>query len=306
MTWDIFVALLAATVLAGTPLLYATLGELVTERSGVLNLGVEGMMIMGAFFAFIVQYKTGNPWLATLAAGIGAGCIGLMHGVVCLVFQGNQTVSGLALTIFGVGLSDYLGTPFIGTQTEGFQPVAVPLLAEIPFLGEIFFQHDVLVYLSFFLPWLILWFFQRTSLGLSLCASGEYPEAVQAAGIDPVKMRWLGIFAGAFLVGMGGAYLSLCATHTWTQNLTAGKGWIAVALVIFAFWRPRRAIVGAYLFGGIMAFQIRLQALGTSIPSSLMMMLPYALTIIALLLSSARGKGRKAPAALGENILPRA
>ena len=306
MTWDIFVALLAATVLAGTPLLYATLGELVTERSGVLNLGVEGMMIMGAFFAFIVQYKTGNPWLATLAAGIGAGCIGLMHGVVCLVFQGNQTVSGLALTIFGVGLSDYLGTPFIGTQTEGFQPVAIPLLSDIPVLGQVLFQHDVLVYFSFFLPWLILWFFQRTSLGLALCASGEYPEAVQAAGIDPVKMRWLGIFSGAFLVGMGGAYLSLCATHTWTQNLTAGKGWIAVALVIFAFWRPRRAIVGAYLFGGIMAFQIRLQALGTSIPSSLMMMLPYALTIIALLLSSARGKGRKAPAALGENILPRA
>ncbi len=304
MTWDIFIALLAATVLAGTPLLYATLGELVTERSGVLNLGVEGMMIMGAFFAFIVQYMTGNPWLATLAAGIGAGFLGLLHGVVCLVFQGNQTVSGLALTIFGVGLSDYLGAPFIGAKTVGFQPFDIPVLSEIPVLGPVLFQHDALVYLSFFLPWLVMWFFRRTSLGLALCASGEYPDAVTAAGLDPVKMRWLGIFAGAFLVGVGGAYLSLCATHMWTHNLTAGKGWIAVALVIFAFWRPRRALVGAYLFGGIMALQLRLQALGTAIPSSLMMMLPYALTVLALLFSSARGKGRNAPAALGENIPP--
>ena len=304
MTWDIFVALLAATVLAGTPLLYATMGELVTERSGVLNLGVEGMMIMGAFFAFIVQFKTGNPWLAALAAGLGAGCLGLVHGVVCLVFQGNQTVSGLALTIFGVGLSDYLGAPFIGEKTVGFQPFDIPLLSDIPVLGEVLFQHDPLVYISYVLPWAVMWFFRRTSLGLALCASGESPEAVQAAGLDPVRMRWLGIFAGAFLVGLGGAYLSLCATHMWTQNLTAGKGWIAVSLVIFAFWRPRRAMFGAYLFGGIMAFQLRLQALGTTSPSSLMMMLPYALTILALLFSSARGKGRSAPAALGENISP--
>ena len=304
MTWDIFVALLAATVLAGTPLLYATLGELVTERSGGLNLGVEGMMIMGAFFAFLVQLKPGNPWLAVLAAGLGAGAMGLLHGVVCLVFQGNQTVSGLALTIFGVGLSDYLGAPFIGEKTVGFQPFDIPLLSDIPFFGQVFFQHDPLVYISYLLPWAVMWFFRRTSLGLALCASGESPDAVQAAGLDPVRMRWLGIFAGAFLVGMGGAYLSLCATHMWTHNLTAGKGWIAVALVIFAFWRPRRAILGAYLFGGIMALQLRLQALGTTIPSSLMMMLPYLLTILALLFSSARGKGRSAPAALGENISP--
>ena len=132
----------------------------------------------------------------------------------------------------------------------------------------------------------------------------EYPDAVSAAGISPARMRWIGIAGGAFLVGLGGAYLSLCATHMWTNNLTAGKGWIAVALVIFAFWRPGRAVVGAWLFGGIMALQLRLQALGTNIPSSFMMMLPYALTIIALLLATARGRGRRAPAALGDNILP--
>lgn len=305
MTWELFLSLLAATVLAGTPLLYATLGEIITERSGVLNLGVEGMMILGAFFAFIVQLRTGNPWLASLAAGLGVGCIGLVHGVVCLVFQGNQTVSGLALTIFGVGLADYLGTPFVGSMTTGFQPYAIPVLSEIPVLGQVFFRHNPLVYISYFLPWLIWYFFKRTAIGLALCATGEYPAAVSAAGVSPERMRWLGVFAGAFFVGIGGAYLSLAATHLWTHNLTNGKGWIAVALVIFAFWRPGRAVMGAYLFGGIMALQVRLQALGTNVPSSLMMMLPYILTILALLWSSARGKGRNAPAALGVNIEPR-
>lgn len=305
MTWDLFLSLLAATVLAGTPLLYATLGEILTERAGVLNLGVEGMMIMGAFFAFFVQYKTGNPWLAALAAGLGVAAIGAIHGIVCLVFQGNQTVSGLALTIFGVGLADYLGTPFVGTITQGFQPFAFPILGQIPVLGPVLFQHNALVYLSYAMPFLLWYFLNRTAAGLALCAAGEHPAAVSAAGIDPVRMRWLGVLGGAFLVGLGGAYLSLCATHLWTLNLTAGKGWIAVALVIFAFWRPGRAVAGAYLFGGIMALQLRLQALGANIPSSLMMMLPYALTIVALLLASSRGQGRNPPADLGNNIEPR-
>lgn len=305
MEMSALISLLAATVLAGTPLLYATLGEIITERSGVLNLGVEGMMILGAFFAFIVQYKTGNAWLATLAAGLGVGCIGLIHGMICLVFQGNQTVSGLALTIFGVGLSDYLGTPYVGIQTQGFQNFALPLLGDLPFLGPVLFQHNALVYLSFIMPLALWFFFNRTSAGLSLCATGEYPDAVLAAGENPVFWRWVGVFAGAFLVGIGGAYLSLAATHSWSLNLTAGKGWIAVALVIFAFWRPGRAIAGAYLFGGIMALQIRLQAMGVNFPSSILMMMPYLLTILVLLWASARGKGRASPAALGVNIPPR-
>ena len=305
MNGDLILSLLAATVLAGTPLLYATLGEIVTERSGVINLGVEGMMILGAFFAFIEQLHTGNALLAALAAGLGAGCVGLLHGVVCLIFQGNQTVSGLALTIFGVGLSDYLGTPFVGVQTEGFQSFALPVLGQIPVLGPVFFQHNALVYVSYLLPPLLWCFFNRSSTGLALRAAGEYPAAVSAAGLDPVRLRWLGIFVGAFLVGVGGAYLSLAATHIWTHNLTAGKGWIAVGLVIFAFWRPGRALFGAWLFGGIMALQLRLQALGVNIPSSLMTMLPYALTVLALLWASWRGHGRDAPAALGVNIEPR-
>ncbi len=302
---EIIIPVLVSTVQAGTPVLYATLGEIITERSGILNLGVEGLMIMGAFFAFIIQLHTGNPWLAALGAGIGVAALSLIHGVVCLLFQGNQVVSGLAITIFGVGLADYLGTPYVGTVTTGFQPSVTPVLGSIPILGEIFFSLDPLVTLSLFVAPLLWIFFTRTPFGLGLCAAGENPSAVAAAGLNPVLLRWIGIFAGGFLVGVGGAYLSLAYTHTWTFNLTAGRGWIAVALVIFAFWRPGRAILGAYLFGGVMAIQLRLQALGATVPSSLMMMLPYMLTLLVLLYSSARGKGRSAPAALGVNIPPR-
>lgn len=305
MTYELIISILAATVQAGTPVLFATLGEIVTERSGVLNLGVEGLMLLGAFFAFIIQYKTGNPWVAALGAGLVVGCISLLHGVICLIFQGNQTVSGLALTIFGVGLADYLGTPYIGTITTGFQPFVTPILGSIPFIGPVFFSLDAMVNLSYIVVPVLWLFLNRTSWGLNLCAAGEYPAAVTAAGLDPVLMRWIGIYVGGFLVGLGGAYLSLAYTHTWTFNLTAGRGWIAVALVIFAFWRPGRAMFGAYLFGGIMALQLRLQALGATFPSSIMMMLPYVLTIVVLLWSSSRGYGRATPAALGINIPPR-
>ena len=301
---ELIIPILAATIQSGTPILYATLGEMLTERSGILNLGVEGMMIIGAFFAFLVSYLTGNPWLAFVCAGVCAGLLGLLHAVVCLVFQGNQVVSGLALTILGVGLADFLGTGYVGITAPGFSPFEVPLLSSIPMLGDIFFKQDALVYLSYFLPFLFWLFMNRTRWGLALGAAGENPAACFAAGLNPVKLRWAGIFFGGLLCGLGGAYLSLAYTHLWTNNMTAGRGWIAVALVIFAFWRPGRAMFGAYLFGGIMAFQLRLQAVGATLPSSLLLMLPYALTVIVLLFSSARGKGRQAPAALGVNIEP--
>lgn len=302
---EFLVSILAATVQSGTPVLYATLGEMFTERAGVLNLGVEGLMITGAFIAFIVVYSTGNPWLAALAAGAGAALFAAIHGLICLVFQGNQVVSGLALTIFGLGFADYLGTPYLGTATEGFRTFSVPFLGDIPLLGPIFFQHDALVNLSYFIApalWLIL---HKTALGLSLRATGENPATAISSGINAIAMRWIGILVGGFLVGLGGAYLSLAYTHLWTPNLTAGRGWIAVALVIFAFWRPGRAVFGAYLFGGVMALQLRLQALGSALPSSLMLMLPYILTLVALVWASARGKGQNAPMGLGINIPPR-
>ncbi|HBG18508.1 MAG TPA: ABC transporter permease [Desulfobulbaceae bacterium] len=304
MTFEIIIALLAATVQSGTPILYATLGEIFTEKSGVLNLGVEGAMIIGALTAFIVARLTGNPVLGFFAAGLAGSLATAIHGVVCLGFQGNQVVSGLALTILGVGLANYIGTGYVGMSAPGFQPLAIPGLADIPVIGPIFFQHDPLVYVSYLIAPLLWLFFSRTRFGLGLRAAGEYPAAAIAAGLNVAAYRWLGIMVGGFFMGLGGAYLSLAYTHLWTTNLTAGRGWIAVALVIFAFWRPGRAVFGAYLFGGIMALQLRLQASGTQLPSSILLMLPYVLTVLVLVLSSWRKGTSEQPGALGVNIEP--
>lgn len=304
MNLEFVIALLAAAVQSGTPILYATLGEIVTERSGILNLGVEGIMIVGALSAFLVAWWTGSAVAGFLAAGFCGALMAGIHGLVCLGFQGNQVVSGLALTILGTGLANYLGTPFVGKSAAGFKDWAVPLLSKIPLLGPILFKHDPLVYLSFVLPAVLWVYLHYTRWGLGLCAVGEYPDAARAAGLRIIAFRWVGILAGGCLTGWGGAYLSLAYTSSWTNGLTAGRGWIAVALVIFAFWRPWRALLGAYLFGGVMAFQFRLQAMGTHIPSSLLLMLPYLLTVAVLVFSSWKGRGNDAPAALGINIEP--
>jgi simple sugar transport system permease protein len=304
MNIEILIPLLAATVQSGTPILYGTLGEILTERSGILNLGVEGIMITGALIGFLVAKVTGNPYLAFVAAGLAGACAASVHGLVCLGFQGNQVVSGLALTILGVGVANYFGTPYVGQTAPGFNPLSIPYLAEIPVLGPIFFRQDLLVYVTYVIPVLMWIFLSNTRFGLSLRAAGEHPAAATAAGLDVVAYRWLGVLGGGFFMGLGGAYLSLAYTHLWTNNLTAGRGWIAVALVIFAFWRPGRAVFGAYLFGGIMAMQLRLQASGTHIPSSLLLMLPYALTVAVLVFSSWRRGKTDEPAALGTNILP--
>ena len=304
MSPEIIIALLAATVQSGTPILYATLGEILTEKSGILNLGVEGMMLIGAVSAFWISQISGNPWLGFVAGGTFAALFSCIHALVCLVFQGNQVVSGLALTILGTGLADFLGTPLIGSKAAGFGLAIIPGLAAIPFLGPILFSQDILVYVSYVLPILVWIFLRFTRWGLGLRAAGEYPRAVTSAGLSIIMYRSLGILLGGFLVGLGGAYLSLAYTHIWTNGITAGRGWIAVALVIFAFWRPERAIFGAYLFGGVMAFQLRFQAMGTDIPSSLLLMLPYALTVIVLALASKRSGGGEAPAWLGVNVEP--
>ncbi len=304
MEITIIIPLFAAAVQSGTPILYATLGEIITEKSGVLNLGVEGAMIIGALAGFIVSRYTGSPVLGFLAAGIAGSFATSIHGVVCLWFQGNQVVSGLALTILGAGLANYLGTSYVGLSAPGFSPFAVPLLSTIPVLGPIFFNHDILVYISYCIPPVMCLFFSSTRFGLGLRAAGEYPAAATAAGLNVLAYRWFGIMAGGFLMGLGGAYLSLAYTHLWTTNLTGGRGWIAVALVIFAFWRPGRAVLGAYLFGSVMALQLRLQALGTQLPSSILLMLPYVLTVFVLVMSSWRKKTNEEPAALGVNVEP--
>jgi ABC-type uncharacterized transport system permease subunit len=314
MSPELVIALLAATVQAGTPILYATLGEIISERAGVLNLGVEGIMALASFAGFLGCHLTGSAWLGLAAGGLAGALLAGLHGLVCQVFLGNQVVSGLALTIFGVGLCNFLGTPYIGQASDGFHQFAVPLLSEVPLLGPIFFRQDALVYLSFFMPllvWLLLW---RTSFGLGLRAVGEMPAAASAAGLNPRRLRFGGVLLGGLFCGLGGAYLSLAHTHLWSTGLSGGRGWVAVALVIFAFWRPGRAVAGAYLFGGVMAFQLRLQASGTNVPSSLLLMLPYVLTVLVLVFSAARAKkahrrgtlarSSAAPAALGVNIEP--
>lgn len=298
------VPLLAAAVQSGTPILFATLGEILTERGGVLNLGVEGIMMVGALAGFLVAKTTGSPVAGFLAAGLFGLVLAGVHGLVCLVFLGNQVVSGLALTILGVGVADYLGTPYIGQAAPGFDRWALPVLGRIPGIGPIFFQQDALVYLSFLVP-LALWGFLRyTRWGLGIRAVGEHPVAAMAAGLQALRYRWAAVLGGGFLIGLGGGYLSLAYTHLWTNGLTAGRGWIAVALVIFAFWQPGRAVLGAYLFGGVMAFQLRLQAMGTNLPSSLLLMLPYGLTVVVVVLSSWKARGSEAPAVLGVNLPP--
>lgn len=304
MTLDIFLSLLAATVQAGTPILYATLGEILTEKGGTLNLGVEGMMLVGALTGFLVALHTGSPVLAFVAGGLAGGGMAAIHGIVCIWFLGNQVVSGLALTIFGTGLAGFFGTPYIGRTAPGFDKFSLPVLGDLPIVGPVFFQQDALVYVSFLIPPLMWAFFRYTRWGLGIRASGECPAASKASGLNVLGFRWAALLAGGTLVGLGGSYLSLAYTHLWTNGLTSGRGWIAVALVIFAFWRPGRAVVGAYLFGGIMAFQLRLQAMGTSLPSSILLMFPYVLTITALAFSSWRGTRTEAPAALGVNVEP--
>lgn len=310
MSPELVIALLAAAVQAGTPILYATLGEIISEKSGVLNLGVEGVMAFASFAGFFVCHVTGSAWLGFLAGGLSGALLCGLHSIVCQVFLGNQVVSGLALAIFGIGLSNFFGTPYVGQGTEGFAKFALPMLADVPVLGPILFQQDALVYLCYALPVAVWFLLNRTSLGLRLRAAGEMPAAATAAGLNPRRLRALGTILGGFLCGLGGAYISLAHMHLWTTALSGGRGWVAIALVVFAFWRPGRAVVGALLFGGFMAFQLRLQASGTNIPSSLLLMLPYALTILALVVPAIRsrrggaGGANAAPAALGVNIEP--
>ena len=304
MTFEIFLSLLAAAVQSGTPVLYATLGEIFTERIGILNLGVEGMMMVGALAAFLTAKITGSPILGFLGGGVFGALFAGIHGCICLGLLGNQVVSGLALTILGTHLTNYLGTPFVGQSAPGFGVYPIPLLSKLPIIGSVLFNHDALVYLSYTIPVLMWLFFHYTRWGLGARAIGENPEAAATAGLPVVVYRWAGVLVGGFFVGLGGAYLSLAYTHLWSQGLSAGRGWIAVALVIFAFWHPGRAILGAYLFGGVMAFQLRLQALGTNLPSSLLLMLPYGLTVLVLVASTLRRQGSEAPAILGVNLEP--
>jgi general nucleoside transport system permease protein len=293
--------LLEAAVRAGTPILLAALGELLVERAGVLNLGVEGMMLVGALAGFIVSQQSGDPWIGVLAAAIAGLMLSGVHAFLSVSLRANQVGSGLALAIFGMGLSGLFGKPFVGVPAEGFAPIAVPWLAEVPLLGRMFFQHDPLVYVAYLLVpslWVLVY---RTRLGLKVRAVGEHPRSADALGISVVVVRYSCVLAGGLMAGIGGAYLSLAYTQLWVDNMTAGRGWIALAMVIFGGWDPVRTALGAYLFGGVQALQLRLQAVGVTVPTYALMMTPYVFTILALIAASA-GRGRRrlgTPTALG-------
>ena len=309
MDTALFVSLLSITIAAGTSLVFATIGEIITERAGILNLGVEGMMIMGAVTAFAAAFHTGNAWAGVVMAMLVGGVLASIHALLTITLRADQVVSGLALTLFGSGLASFLGqrlgpdgAPLVGLTGPRFNEVLLPGLSQLPVVGPALFHCDLLVYLMYVALVASWYFLYKTRAGLHLRAVGENPQTVDAMGVDVAGLRYLYTIIGGMLVGLGGAHLSLAYIPGWTENMTGGRGWIAIALVIFATWNPARAIVGALLFGGVNAVQFRLQAAGTTIPASLLNMLPYLLTIIVLILITwweTFGRRVGAPAALG-------
>ncbi|AEA46480.1 ABC transporter permease [Archaeoglobus veneficus] len=298
---DFIASLIAASIRAGTPLLFATLGEIITERSGVLNLGLEGIMITGAMTGFAVSLLTGNPWLGVLAAGLAGMAMASIHAFFSITLKADQSVTGLMLVLLGIGLTGFLGRNYIGQVAEYIQPVNIPYLSELPFVGEAFFSHDPLVYAAMLLVPLTWFFLFRTRHGMEIIAVGESPEAADTLGISVEKLRYASVLIGGFLVGIAGAHLSLAYAKLWTDGMTAGRGWICLALVIFSGWMPQRAILGAYLFGGLDVLSFKLQAAGVGVSYHLLKMIPYVVTILVLLFSVMRKKEKfGAPSALGK------
>jgi ABC-type uncharacterized transport system permease subunit len=310
-----FIIILQAGVASGTVLLFATLGEIFAERSGVLNLGVEGMMLIGAMSAFSVAVKTGNPWLGLLVSMVAAGIISQVHAFISITLQADQVVSGLALTFLGTGISLVLGEGLSKAGTISLLPnFSIPLVSQIPLLGPIFFtKQSVLVYIGYLLTPLAWYYINRTRPGMHLRAVGEYPAAADALGINVYRLRYFYVFVGGLLAGVGGATISLAVAPGWFSELTtAGQGWIAVGLVIFAQWDPLRGALGAYTFGALRRLILDIQGptmlFGLRNPfyynpywGFFLQMLPYAFTIIVLVIGSREAMRKRlgAPAALG-------
>lgn len=301
--FDLVVSILAAAIAAGTPILFATLGEILAERAGILNLGVEGMMLMGAWAGFAAAYYSGNVWLGLLAALVTGGLLSLLHAFLSITLQANQVVSGLALTIFGTGLSSLLGRDLVGKKGPFFERIAIPLLGDIPGIGPVLFRQNLLVYASFLLIPLAWFFLFKTRPGLHLRAVGEKPATADAMGVNVFAIRYLYTFVGGVLAGLAGAALALGYTPGWADEMSKGLGWIAVGLVIFATWNPGRAAVGAYLFGAMAALPSRLTGVVhvSYFTTVILNMLPYLLTILVLVAATQETVRRRigAPAALG-------
>jgi general nucleoside transport system permease protein len=307
MSLDVLAPVLLTVISAATPLLFAALGELVVEKSGVLNLGLEGMMIVGAVSAFAVTATTGSSALG-IAVGAAAGMgMGFVFGVLTLTLAANQVATGLALTIFGLGLSSLIGAGFVGIPVPPLPKLAIPGLSDLPLIGPLLFGHDALVYLSIAAVVAVAWFLKASRAGMILRAVGESDVSAHSIGYDVIAVRYRAVLFGGAMAGLGGAFLSLSYTPMWTEGMTAGRGWIALALVVFASWRPWRLLAGAYLFGGVTIAQLYTQgAGGLGIPAQVMSMLPYLATILVLtIIAAGPWKGRlNAPACLGKPFRP--
>ena len=296
--------LLLTILLTSVPLILAATGELVAERSGVLNLGVEGMMLMGAVAAFGAASLSGSPYMGIMAGALGGMMTAAVFGLFALGLATNQVATGLALTIFGTGLSGLIGAPLVGSAIDGLSSITIPVLSELPLIG-VAFTLDFMAYLSIALVAAVAYFLKKTRWGLVLRATGANHDSAHALGYNVLAVRWMAVLFGGFMAGLAGAYLPLVLTPHWAEGMTAGRGWIALALVVFASWQPWRVVVGAILFGGITIMQLAGQARGWTIQPQFLSMLPYLATIIVLVSISRKGGVlHKAPAHLGRIFYP--
>ena len=303
---EIAESILLTIATAATPLLIASLGELVVERSGVLNLGVEGMMVMGAVCGFAAAVTTGSPWLGVLAGILAGAIFSLLFGFLTLSVATNQVATGLSLTILGLGLSGMIGESFVGQAGIRLPNLHIPGLSDLPLIGKLIFGQDPIFYISIALTFGVMWFLFRTRSGLTLRSIGDNHTSAHALGIPVISYRYLAVMFGGACAGLAGAHLSLVYTPQWVENMTAGRGWIALALVVFASWRPLRVLAGAYLFGAVTIGQLHAQALGLGIPSQLLSSLPYVATVIVLVLISRNRRltMMNTPASLGRAFVP--
>ncbi len=303
---DITVSILLTIATAATPLLIAAIGELVVERSGVLNLGVEGMMVMGAVAGFGAGLLTGSPWIGLLAAVVVGALFSLLFAVMTLSLATNQVATGLSLTLLGLGLSGMLGTSFVGLPGERLPNLYIPVLTDLPVVGKLLFGQDPIFYISIALVFGVSWFLFKTRTGLTLRSIGDSHTSAHALGIQVIKYRYLAVMFGGACAGLAGGHLSLVYTPQWVENMTAGRGWIALALVVFSSWRPLRVLAGAYIFGAVWIGQLHAQAFGIPIPSQFLSSLPYLATIMVLVIIS-RNKRltmMNTPASLGQPFVP--
>jgi len=282
------------------------MGELVVERSGVLNLGVEGMMIMGAVTGFAVTLTTGSPWLGALAAVIVGALFSLMFAFLTLTLVTNQVATGLALTLLGLGLSGMIGEGFVGRPGIKMAPLYIPWLTDLPYVGRLLFGQDPIFYISILLTAAVGWFLFYTKAGLTLRAVGDNHASAHALGINVIAIRYLAVMFGGACAGLAGGFLALVYVPQWVEGMSSGRGWIALALVVFASWRPWRVLAGAYLFGAVSIGQLHAQALGWPIPSQLLSSLPYLATIAVLVLISRNRRltMMNTPACLGQSFVP--